>query len=120
MPSSRLVFQHRPSLATLRAAEAFYDGPFDPNALVNEDERHEALLAAARHARCQQHAKFRIALGFVRRHRAQGRPDLAEIMLGQAREHRQSFRAWNRRFIACRDDASTGLTASAEMLRFAG
>jgi hypothetical protein len=89
-------------LASLRAAEAFYDGPFSIASLVSDEERQIQLAKAALLARSEARAKFRAAIRFARQHRAQARPDLASLMLREAAAHRAGFRYWNHRFVAIR------------------
>ncbi|HVJ52891.1 MAG TPA: hypothetical protein VM689_10535 [Aliidongia sp.] len=97
-PASPPKFR-RLSLASLSAAEAFYDGPFSIDALVSEEERHDHLVAAADQARREVKEKLRATLRFVRQHRTQARPDLEALMLSEAASYRASFRYWHHRFV---------------------
>jgi len=60
----------------------------------------DGSLSLALQARAEAKAQCRNALRFVRRHRAQARLDLAELMLSEAARHRARFRFWHHRFVA--------------------
>jgi hypothetical protein len=119
MPSPALpqTAPFRPvTLASLRAAEAFYDGPFDPESLIDDQDINMFLSAAAARGRSGAKAGFRQAARFVRQHHAQARPDLVAIMLREAAAHRSSFRYWHRRFVALRNAETANLGEASDAL----